>query len=185
MEIKINIKAKILIDADVLIHFIKGEQTGIINKIFANELFLIDIVFEEVFKNSSQRVNIENLIRFGYVKEIKLDDSGFEIKREYHRLTSSKGGNRGKGESAIMSYCRYNKDILASSNLSDILDYCNEFGIIYITTMDFLAEAFRKNILSEQECDDFIKTVKSKGSRLISSINHIRDYKCRITSTFQ
>ncbi|MCF8380157.1 MAG: hypothetical protein K9H49_11305 [Bacteroidales bacterium] len=183
MEIKINVKAKILIDADVLIHFIKGEQTGILHKIFPNELYLIDIVFEEVFKYSSQRVNIENLIRFGIVREIKLDDSGFEIKSEYHRLTGSKGGNRGKGESAIMSYCRYNADIIASSNLADIVDYCNEYGIIYITTMDFLAEAFRKKILTEKECDEFIKRVKSKGSRLIASINHIRDYKSRITNT--
>lgn len=176
---EIDPKAKILIDADVLIHFIKGEQTGILHKIFSNKLYLIDIVFDEVFKYSSQRTNIENLISFGFIKEMKLDESGYEIKREYYRLTSSKGGFRGKGESAIMAYCRFNKDILASSNLTDILAYCDEYGITYLTTMDFLAEAFRKSILTEEECDDFISRLKSSGSKLIKGVDRIRDYKTR------
>ena len=50
---------------------------------------------------------------------------------------------------------------------------------IYLTTMDFLAEAFRNQILTENECDDFIKTVKDKGSKLINGIDRIRDYQTR------
>jgi hypothetical protein len=103
-------------------------------------------------------------------------DAGDEVKREYYRLTGSRGGHRGKGESAIMAYCRFHKDVLASSNLTDIANYCEEYGIVYITTMDFLSEAFRQQILTEKECDDFIKSVKSKGSKLIKGVDRIRDY---------
>lgn len=176
---RIDPKAKIFLDADVLIHFIKGEQTGILTRIFPNDLILMDIVFNEVFKNSAQKANVENLIRFGFIKEMELENANSEVKREYYRLTGPRGGYLGKGESAIMAYCRYNNDVLASSNLSDIKSYCQEHSITYLTTMDFLAEAFRMGVLSEQECDDFIKAVKTKGSKLIKGIDRIRDYKTR------
>ena len=61
---EINSNAKIVVDADVRIHFIKGGQTGILKEIFGNELLIIDIVFEEVFKRSDHRINVENLIKF-------------------------------------------------------------------------------------------------------------------------
>ncbi|MBC8319844.1 MAG: hypothetical protein H8E34_03890 [Bacteroidetes bacterium] len=177
MEIDPN--AKILLDADVLIHFIRGNQIGNLHRVFNNELILIDIVFNEVFMGSSLRTPVENLIKFGFVTEMKLDDAGSDVKREYYRLTGSRGGNLGKGESAIMAYCRYNDDVLASSNLTDISNYCEEHGITYLTTMDFLAEAFRTSLLKEAECDEFIKSVKSKGSKLIKGIDKIRDYHTR------
>jgi hypothetical protein len=87
----------------------------------------------------------------------------------------------GKGESACMAYCRFNKEILASSNLKDITKYCEENGIVYLTTMDFLAEALRTKQLTEQECNDFIKNVKAAGSKLpVNSIDeYIKKYKVR------
>lgn len=176
---EIDSSLKILLDADILIHFIKGEQTGILHKIYPNDLCLMDIVFEEVFKKSSNRTTVENLIKFNMVKEMKLDDTGGDVKREYFRLTSASGGGLGKGESAIMAYCRYHKDVLASSNLSDIQYYCEQHSITYLTTMDFLAEAFKNQLLSEQECDDFIRDVKAKGSKLINGVDRIRDYQTR------
>ncbi len=173
---KINPELKIILDADVLIHFINGEQTGIINKIFKNELVLLDKVFEEVFKRSSNRVNIENLIKYGFIKEERFEDCSIEIKIEYYKLVAS---GRGKGESAGMAYCRYTRDALASSNLKDIIDYCKMHNIVYITTMDFIAEAFKNDTLKENECDEFIKTVKQKGGKLIKGIDRIRDYITR------
>lgn len=173
---KIDPELKIILDADVLIHFINGEQTGIINRIFKNDLVLLDKVFEEVFKRSSNRVNIENLIKYGFIKEERFEDCSQEIKIEYYKLVAS---SRGKGESAGMAYCRYTKDVLASSNLKDIIDYCKMYDIVYITTMDFIAEAFKNKTLNENECDEFIRTVKDKGGRLIKGIDRIRDYITR------
>lgn len=171
----IDPKAKILLDADVIIHFIKGNQTGILHNIFPNALYLIDIVFNEVFKKSQNRTIIELMIQLGFIIELSFDNTSHEVKKEYFRLSR----DRGKGESAVMAYCRYNNDVLASSNLKDIYQYCNEYKITYLTTMDFLAEAFRKQILSETECDEFIRCVKFEGSKLIKGIDRIRDYKTR------
>lgn len=43
----------------------------------------------------------------------------------------------GKGESACMIYCRDNRDVLGSSNLKDIKEYCSKNNITYLTTLDF------------------------------------------------
>jgi hypothetical protein len=65
-----------------------------------------------------------------------------------------------------MAYCKFNHDIIASSNIKDIKDYCEQNGISYLTTMDFLYEAYRKSILTEEECNTFITSVIKKGSIL-------------------
>jgi hypothetical protein len=89
---------------------------------------------------------------------------------EYARLIKTFG----KGESACMAYCKFNKDILASSNLKDISIYCEENEITYLTTMDFLAEALNEKQLTEHECNDFIRNVKAVGSKL--PVNTIAEY---------
>lgn len=45
-------------------------------------------------------------------------------------------------------------------------DVIIHFSIEYLTTMDFLAEAYRTGKMDEATCDFFIDTVKLKGSRL-------------------
>jgi hypothetical protein len=47
----------------------------------------------------------------------------------------------GIGESLAMVYCKYNHNVLASSNLKDIKKYCTDNGITYVTTMDLLHRA--------------------------------------------
>lgn len=171
---KIDKSKKILLDADVIIHFIKGNQTGLLNKVFKNKLFILDIVFKEVFVGCL-RTTVENLIKFSIIKEIEFNSASNGIIREYLTLKKL----RGKGESACMAWCRFNNDILASSNLKDIHHYCKLHNIQYLTTMDFLLEAFMKKLLTESECDEFIYNVKSKGSKLpVNTINeYIEKYK--------
>lgn len=166
---KIDKSKKILLDADVIIHFIKGNQTGLLNKIFKNNLFILDVVFSEVFRGSL-RTTVENLIKFSIIEEIEFNNASTEIKREYFALIKT----RGKGESACMAWCRYNKDILASSNLIDIHHYCTLHEIQYLTTMDFVKEAYNNKLMTESECDEFIYNVKSKGSKL--PVSTIKEY---------
>ena len=85
-----------------------------------------------------------------------------EIIHEYARLHRTFG----KGESACMAYCRFHNNVLGSSNLRDILTYCETNGITYLTTVDFLYYAVRRNIMTRQQADDFILQVNAKGSRL-------------------
>jgi len=152
---------KILLDADVIIHFCKGDSILLLPKIFEQEKVILDVVLSELERRVSLRQYYTNLINFNLFREISFDTEN-EIIKEYAKLTKQFG----KGESACLAYCRYHKDIIGSSNTRDIIKYCEEHNITYYTTMDFLAEAFKSGIMSKADCDFFIYNVKSKGSSL-------------------
>jgi hypothetical protein len=80
-------KTKILLDADVIIHFIKGGQTLMLPKIFPeNELCILDKVFAELKANPSQSQVVDNLINFGTIKQIVFPATQRDIVKEYGRL---------------------------------------------------------------------------------------------------
>lgn len=68
-----------------------------------------------------------------------------------------------------MAVARHTNDYIASSNLRDIKHYCQLHGIVYLTTMDILLQTYKSGIMDEAACDDFIKEVKDKKSRLIDT----------------
>ena len=152
---------KILLDADVIIHFCKGDQILLLPKIFDEEKVILDVVMNELQKRRDLRQYYNNLISFRLFREISFDNEPVVI-REYTRLTKLFG----HGESACLAYCRFHKDIVGSSNTRDIIEYCKEHSIIYYTTMDFLSEAYHRDMMDKAQCDLFIYNVISKGSRL-------------------
>jgi hypothetical protein len=168
MGIVIDESKIILLDADVIIHFIKGDRLAILTEIFPNRYGILDFVFNEVFKGNL-RTQVENMLRYKRITEVPFDES-LEVKKEFASLKK----RYGLGESACMAYCKFHKEVFASSNLADIKPYCKANGIQYITTMDLLAEAFKKRMLTEGDCDNFIKLVKSKGSKL--PVNSIQEF---------
>jgi predicted nucleic acid-binding protein len=157
---KIDPRKKIILDADVIIHFCKGEQIGILPQIFSNKLYVPDIVYKESLSRKFQ-VEIDNLFNFKLAYELEIK-SDLKVFAEYNRLKKLFG----KGESACLAYCRFHDDVIGSSNLSDIRLYCETNNIMFLTTMDFLAEALHTGKMDEATCDYFIYNVKSKGSRL-------------------
>ncbi|MDA3882884.1 MAG: hypothetical protein PF481_06345 [Bacteroidales bacterium] len=160
---------KIILDADVIIHFFKAGHLGLLTQIYPNKLYLVKDVLTEVFKGKL-RIEIENSIRMKFIEELDFS-SDIKVISEYARLKKKYG----PGESACMAYCKFNNDVLASSNLKDIKRYCEENDIQYLTTLDFLNTAYEKGLLTESDCDYFIYNVKSKGSKLpVDSIKEFR-----------
>ena len=166
----------ILLDADVISHFISGGQFALLPSIFKNRKVVMDIVATELRASRKFRNYIDNVIGTGFIKEINFQTNRL-VMIEYAKLIKTFG----KGESACMAYCKYNKDILASSNLKDIASYCEDNAIPYLTTMDLLAEAWKEKQLTEQECNDFIRDVKAVGSKLpVNTIGeYIKNFKVR------
>ena len=153
-------KVKIVLDADVLIHFSKAGRLSILPDIFSQYKYIIlNVVYKELKTIQNQ---IDNQIYF--LKNISIEDftpSG-KMLMESAMLTNTFG----RGESACMAYCKYTNNVIGSSNLKDIKTYCIENKITFLTTLDFLYYAYTKNIMSEKECDEFIDEVISKGSKL-------------------
>lgn len=159
-------KTKIVLDADVILHFIKATQFSLLLDIFPEyDYLMLDVVYDEVTVNRNTKVQIDNTLRFmsKRLSCVKFDPKG-ESRFEYARLRSKL--LFGKGESACMVYCRDNNDVLGSSNLRDIKEYCDENRITYLTTIDFLYYAFLKKKMTKAEIYSFIATVKANGSNL-------------------
>ena len=159
-------KTKIVLDADVIIHFVKAGQFSLLLDIFPEYQYLIlDVVYDEVTVSRTMKTQIDNTLTFlaSRVANVKFDPKG-ESRLEYARLRNTL--LLGKGESACMVYCRDNKDVLGSSNLRDIKEYCSLNQITYLTTLDFLYYAFIRKKMTKEEVEAFIAEVVAKGSKL-------------------
>lgn len=154
-------KVKVVLDADVIIHFSKGGYLGILPTILSGyDHIILDKVYEEIkYDIKEQLDNQINLLKNITVE--KYSPKGPEM-LEFAQLSRSIG----KGESACLAYCRFNNNVIGSSNLSDIKTYCQTNNITYLTTLDFLYFAIQKDIMSVAEADVFIQTVIAKDSKL-------------------
>lgn len=165
-------KTQIVLDADVVIHFAKGGLLSLLPTIFPNyEYVLLEAVHEELL--SDIRTQIDN--QMALLKNITLQAFAprGEMLREYARLRSKFG----KGESACMAYCLFTHNVIGSSNLRDIREYCEAKQIVYLTTLDFLWYAWQKGLLTSAEISTFIAEVKQKGSKLPEV--EIEKYVCK------
>ena len=171
-----NNKTKIVLDSDVVIHFMKGDCFTILFDIFPEYQYLIlDVVYAELTRNPQTKTFIDNISKFmtSKIQIIEFKPNGSMMK-EYALLLKTLG----KGESVCMIYCYKNHDVLGSSNLKDIKEYCESHDITYLTTLDFLYYAYIRKKMTKQECDSFIQQVIAKGS--ILPIVDISKYSCSV-----
>lgn len=151
----------ILLDSDVVRHFINGGKIHQLSSIYPKRFVMLDKVKNELCRSKSIETIVNNFLAMTKVPVIPFPKQ-MEIIKEYALLTKQFG----EGESACMAVAKYQKQFIASSNLKDISVFCKSNGITYLTTMDILLHAFKSKIFSKKECDDFIANVKAKGSIL-------------------
>lgn len=165
----------ILLDADVVSHFIYAGEILYLPKIFHPlPVKVLDKVYEELEQWRDKKTQVDNLVNMKLLEIMPFPEDP-TIVREF--LYIQKLMFRGKGESACMAVVRHTKDILASSNLKDIKRYCDMHNIVYLTTMDFLCHALATGIFDEARCDAFIRAVLASGNKM--PVKSMRDYACR------
>lgn len=169
----------ILIDADVVSHFITGGEASVIHQIFpAHKIYILDKVHAELqnWPAVEMRTEISRLLSQNKITLMDFPEDNEIIKKEYFWIKSMHF--KGDGESACLAVARYNKNILASSNLKDIKNYCSMHNINYLTTMDFLCEALRTKLFTEARCDEFLlKNVRNRFP-----VRTMKQFNCRILS---
>ena len=154
-------KVEIVIDADVLIHFSKGGCMSLLPKIFPEYSYVIlSVVYDEV--KPPIRTQLDNTMTLLGEMTVRDFQPKGEMKREYAMLKTKFG----RGESACMAYCKFTNNVIGSSNLKDISDYCEQNGVTYLTTIDFLYYAIRRGLMSVDEAQQFVVEVVAKGSKL-------------------
>lgn len=154
-------KVKIVLDADVIIHFSKGGFLSLLPEIFPfYDYIVLDKVYHEL--KDPIKSQLDNQIQFlGKIQIVAYSPKGQEL-FEYAQLLKLKG----KGESACLAFCRFNSNVIGSSNLSDIKSYCKQHNITYLTTLDFLYYAIKNRLVTVTDADKFIQEVRSKDSTL-------------------
>ncbi|MCU0431504.1 MAG: hypothetical protein MUF42_16200 [Cytophagaceae bacterium] len=156
-------KVLILVDADVIIHLFKAERISMLNELFPGRLRMLDIVLTELRNNRTIAPVVDNLFQFKQMEEIVFPTNQQALFQEYVSLQKKIGG---KGESASLVYCKHFQNILASSNTKDIVPYCKEHGIAYLTTLDIFCIALHRNRITEVEVNAAIDSIFRKGSFL-------------------
>lgn len=165
-------KVKIVLDADVLIHFQKAGYLSLLPDIFPEyDYIVLSVVYEEI---SSIRKQLDKQIQILRNITLVRFTPNLKMAQEYAHLSDKFG----RGESACMAYCRFTYNVLGSSNLRDISDYCKENGITYLTTIDFLYYAYVRKKLTKEQCDTFIREVNGRGSKL--PLIDITTYSCMV-----
>ncbi|MHC5310361.1 hypothetical protein ACYSNM_09930 [Myroides sp. LJL116] len=76
----------ILVDADVISHFIKADEIYSINSIFNNQLKILDKVYNELKNNVSWKQQIDILLSQKVIQVIPFPENNIEIKKEYFRI---------------------------------------------------------------------------------------------------
>lgn len=165
----------ILIDADVVSHFIYAGEMITLPSIFPNKIFILDKVYDELKRFPRRKTEVDNLLRFKLLELMSFPEENEAVKKEYAHI--KKLMLKGDGESACMAVSKFSKNILASSNLKDIANYCKMHSIDYLTTMDFLCEAVKRKIFDITRCNEFIQKVLAAKNKL--PVTKIEDYKCR------
>lgn len=164
----------ILIDADIISHFIVAGEILFLPHIYKFPLYVLDQVYAELEKFRSKKAQVDNLVNMRLVMRMPFPEHLTEIRKEYFYI--KKVMDKGDGEAACMAVARHSKHILASSNLKDVKRYCDLHQIQLLSTMDFLCEALKKGIFDLERCNLFIHTVRTKGGKL--PVFNMEDYAC-------
>ena len=151
----------ILLDSDVIRHFISGNQLNKLSAIYPSRFAILDKVKNELCRSQNLKPIVESFISTSKIIEIPFP-TDMTIIIEYAYLCRSFG----EGESACMAVAKHQQKFIASSNLKDIGKFCQDHKITYLTTMDILDQAFKDLLLTKSECNQFVKDVLAKGSKL-------------------
>jgi hypothetical protein len=169
---------KILIDADVISHFVSAKKSEKLSVIFPNnQIYILDKVHAELQRWPSKTIliTISKLLSSKEVRLMAFPEQDENISKEYAYIKSRLF--KGDGESATLAVARFKNNIIASSNLKDIKSYCATHTIDFLSTMDFLCQALSTNIFTLVECNDFITEVLKAGS--ILPVKRMEDFICR------
>lgn len=146
-------KVLILLDADVVIHLFKAGEITLLNELYPQRMRMLDYVRNELLENPTIKGIVENLFLYKQVEEIIFPLSLFN---EFKKLKEQMDG---VGERACLVYCKHNAQIIASSNTKDIVPYCTQHNIAYLTTLDVFAVAINKGKMTNAEANKLIKKI--------------------------
>lgn len=169
----------ILVDADVISHFIATGHIYELNEILSpHQLYVVDNVYREATRHPSddrRKEKVDEWLSKSKACRVLFPSLNLNVKKEFFRL---KHKNRllGDGECACMAMARFGREVIASSNFRDVAPYCDANDIEYIGVMDILLIAMNKGYWDAIQCNQFMMdALRENNARFPKS--RIEDYK--------
>lgn len=171
----------ILVDSDVISHFIATGHIYDLNEILApHHLLIVQQVYNEATYHpwdDKRKEEVDEWLSKSKAEKINFPSQSM-IVHEFYRL-KHENKRYGEGECACMAMAKYGKETIASSNFRDVAEYCDANGIEYIGVFDILQIALNKSIWDVEKCNQFIHdAVIINQARF--PVDCIEDYKPRI-----
>lgn len=155
-------KKVILIDSDVISHFIAANKIDDLPRILSpHSLLIVQQVYEESIHHpffENRKEELDTWMKRCHILKIDFPYRNQAITLEFYRI-KKENPRFGKGERACMAIARFGKQVIASSNFRDVQEYCDANDIEYIGLMDILCIAIRKSIYTVEECNKFIHDI--------------------------
>lgn len=153
----------IFYDSDILICFLAIHRVDILKKLFSKVIVPAPVYHEliNIEKYKYIRNKLHSLISDGFVEVSEFEFASPE-ESKYNLIRRgfwSDGNPIGKGESAAMAFAIENNGIVASNNLTDVLDICDDYEIPILTSSIILAFCFELNLMSKQEIESVWKEI--------------------------
>lgn len=157
----------ILVDADVISHFMATGHISDLNGILApHQLYIVENVYREATRHPSdamRKLKVDEWIAHSKTCVIKFPSQNQNIKREFYKLKHD-NGLLGDGECACMAMARFGQETIASSNFRDVAPYCDAHDIEYIGVLDILQIAINKEYWTIDQCNQFILDAKKENN---------------------
>ena len=169
----------ILLDADVISHFMASGEQDLLCNVFSKDLLMIvDQVYTEASYcpwDSLRKEKLDFWIQKNQVFRLSFpQDLSSQVVDEYFRLKAD-NPRLGKGERACLSIARYHNDVIASSNFRDVASYCSVHNIVYLGFLDILWIAVKTNLLTDDAANIIIGNASQiNGARF--PVDNMADY---------
>lgn len=149
----------ILVDTDVISHFIATGNIDHLSEIFRpHTLLIVENVYKEATHHPGEidrKQKIDDWIKRCKITRISFPQFNENVRKEFYRI-KKESPLLGDGERACMSIARFGQEVVASSNFRDVAPYCEANGIEYVGTLDILVIAMQKGIYTAEDCNKFI-----------------------------
>lgn len=146
-------------DSDTLICFLEIDEIEFLKKLFTNIIIPEAVLMELNVNNAPVNVrdNLNDLIsdNFVEVREVEFASGEYIKNKCISEGYWTNGRPIGRGESAVLAFAIENEGIVASNNLSDVCEICEEYGIPILTASLMLAFAYELKIYTKSEINAF------------------------------
>lgn len=168
----------VFFDTDCISAFLWINDQSILSTLYHGKIVIPQPVYLEL--SNSRVLHLKNRIDIMVSNgqaEIKKIEVGSDSFKAYNKLTTNPDEGQkiiGKGEAASIALAMEQGGIVASNNLSDINGYVDEFKLRHITTGDILIEAYKKDIITEQQGNTIWAAMLAKRRKI--GANSFTDY---------